>query len=101
MLERAGAERRHEGMVAHGSEAADGRCTLGNLGQVNDRYTLTDGLWSYLQRYAEKHRKAGNGFGFGLVGPENVARTLSARYHKDGSEILVRQPGKNPRRASQ
>lgn len=81
-----------------GSEAADGRCTLGNLGQVNDRYTLTDGLWSYLQRYAEKHRKAGNGFGFGLVGPENVARTLSARYHKDGSEILVKQPGKNPRR---
>lgn len=81
-----------------GSEAADGRCTLGNLGQVNDRYTLTDGLWSYLQRYAEKHRKAGNGFGFGLVGPENVARTLSARYYKDGSEILVRQPGKNPRR---
>lgn len=81
-----------------GSEAADGRCTIGNLGQVNDRYTLTDGLWSYLQRYAEKHRKAGNGFGFGLVGPENVARTLSARYHKDGSEILVKQPGKNPRR---
>lgn len=81
-----------------GSEAADGRCTLGTLGQVNDRYTLTDGLWSYLQRYAEKHRKAGNGFGFGLVGPENVARTLSARYHKDGSEILVKQPGKNPRR---
>jgi DNA (cytosine-5)-methyltransferase 1 len=81
-----------------GSEAADGHYTTGNFGKVNDRYTLTDGLWSYLQRYAEKHRRAGNGFGFGLVGPENVARTLSARYHKDGSEILVKQPGKNPRR---
>jgi DNA (cytosine-5)-methyltransferase 1 len=81
-----------------GSEAADGRYTTGSFGKVNERYTLTDGLWSYLQRYAEKHRSAGNGFGFGLVGPENVARTLSARYHKDGSEILVKQSGKNPRR---
>lgn len=81
-----------------GTETADGRNTLGDLGKVHDRYTLTDNLWAYLQRYAEKHRAAGNGFGFGLVGPQNVARTLSARYHKDGSEILVAQPGKNPRR---
>ena len=66
---------------------------------VLPKYTLTDHLWSYLQRYAEKHRAAGNGFGFGLVGANNTARTLSARYYKDGSEILIDQ-GKheNPRR---
>ena len=51
-----------------------------------------------MQDYKEKHRKAGNGFGFGLVGRENITRTLSARYHKDGSEILIKQKGKNPRR---
>jgi len=62
------------------------------------KYTLTDGLWSFLQGYAAKHAKAGNGFGYGLVGPDDVARTLSARYGKDGSEVLVRQPGGNPRR---
>lgn len=65
---------------------------------VNDKYTLTDHLWGYLQQYAAKHRAKGNGFGFGLVRPDMVARTLSARYHKDGSEILIEQPGKNPRR---
>jgi DNA (cytosine-5)-methyltransferase 1 len=65
---------------------------------VNPKYTLTDNLWEYLQAYAEKHRKKGNGFGFGIVGPKDVARTLSARYYKDGSEILIRQPRKNPRR---
>ncbi|RYG99117.1 MAG: DNA (cytosine-5-)-methyltransferase [Alphaproteobacteria bacterium] len=67
-------------------------------GKVQDRYTLSDHLWTYLQNYAEKHRLAGNGFGFGLVGPKDVARTLSARYHKDGSEILVKQSRKGPRR---
>lgn len=81
-----------------GSEAADDRYTVGSNGKVHERYTLTDGLWSYLQRYAAKHKAAGNGFGFGLVTPNQVARTLSARYHKDGSEILVAQHGKNPRR---
>jgi DNA (cytosine-5)-methyltransferase 1 len=65
---------------------------------VAEKYTLSDRLWQYLQNYAEKHRAKGNGFGFGLFGPENVARTLSARYYKDGSEILIRQDGKNPRR---
>jgi len=50
------------------------------------RYTLTDHMWRYLQDYAEKHRRKGNGFGFGLAGPDDVARTLSARYYKDGSE---------------
>ena len=67
-------------------------------GRVHDRYALTDHLWQYLQDYAEKHRRRGNGFGFGLVGPDDVARTLSARYYKDGSEILVRREGGNPRR---
>ena len=51
-----------------------------------------------MQAYAEKHRQKGNGFGFGLFGPNDVSRTLSARYYKDGSEILVKQHGKHPRR---
>ncbi|TDA69514.1 DNA (cytosine-5-)-methyltransferase [Sulfuricurvum sp. IAE1] len=63
------------------------------------KYTLTDHLWTYLQNYAKKHKAAGNGFGFGLVDRSQVARTLSARYHKDGSEILISQgTGSNPRR---
>jgi DNA (cytosine-5)-methyltransferase 1 len=81
------------------SEIPDQKYTVGNSGRVSEKYTLTDHLWNYLQRYKEKHQAAGNGFGFGLVGPENVARTLSARYYKDGSEILVKQDeGKAPRR---
>ena len=64
-----------------------------------DRYELSDNLWGYLQRYAAKHRAAGNGFGFGLVNDlDGISRTLSARYHKDGSEILIPQSGRNPRR---
>ncbi len=83
----------------NGSETPDQRFTVGNSGRVADRYTLTDHLWGYLQRYKEKHQAAGNGFGFGLVGPNDVARTLSARYYKDGSEILVAQEdGRPPRR---
>ncbi|MFZ2301412.1 MAG: DNA (cytosine-5-)-methyltransferase [Gallionella sp.] len=67
--------------------------------RVQDKYTLTDNLWLYLQNYAAKHRAKGNGFGFGLVKPGDVTRTLSARYYKDGSEILVHQgTRKNPRR---
>lgn len=65
---------------------------------VDDKYTLTDNLWAYLQNYAAKHRAAGNGFGYGIADPEGVSRTLSARYYKDGSEILIKQDGKNPRR---
>ncbi len=66
---------------------------------VPDKYTLSDHLWGYLQDYARKHQAAGNGFGFGLVTGNDTARTLSARYHKDGSEILVSQGArKNPRR---
>jgi len=68
-------------------------------GNPAEKYTLTDHLWNYLQNYAKKHAAAGNGFGFGLVTPQSIARTLSARYYKDGSEILVSQsPKKNPRR---
>jgi DNA (cytosine-5)-methyltransferase 1 len=65
---------------------------------VDDKYTLTDHLWNYLQNYAEKHRAKGNGFGYGLVDLEGISRTLSARYYKDGSEILIPQKNKNPRR---
>ncbi|MCB1169033.1 MAG: DNA (cytosine-5-)-methyltransferase [Leptospiraceae bacterium] len=65
---------------------------------VPANYTISDRLWQWHQDYAEKHRGKGNGFGFGLVGPEDTARTLSARYYKDGSEILIRQKEKNPRR---
>ncbi|MDK2972860.1 MAG: (cytosine-5)-methyltransferase 1 [Candidatus Sumerlaeota bacterium] len=82
-----------------GSEEEEFPYTTGRMAKVADRYTLTENLWNYLQAYAEKHRRKGNGFGFGLVGPGDTARTLSARYHKDGSEILIRQGGgKRPRR---
>ena len=65
---------------------------------VDPRYTLTERLWEYLQAYKEKHNAKGNGFGYSLFGPDDVTRTLSARYYKDGSEVLVAQPGKRPRR---
>lgn len=64
------------------------------------KYTLTDKLWKYLQDYSKKHKEKGNGFGFGLVDINGVTRTISARYYKDGSEILIPQNGKNPRRLS-
>lgn len=64
-----------------------------------EKYTLTNHLWNYLQEYAKKHQAAGNGFGFGLFTGNDIARTLSARYFKDGSEILISQGrAKNPRR---
>lgn len=66
--------------------------------QPESKYTLTDNLWKYLVDYAAKHRKKGNGFGYGIGDPDGVSRTLSARYYKDGSEILIAQKGKNPRR---
>lgn len=66
---------------------------------VDPKYTLSDKLWQYLQNYAEKHKAKGNGFGFGLTDPNGISRTLSARYYKDGSEILIPQgKGMNPRR---
>ena len=66
--------------------------------RVREKYTLTPRLWQYLQDYKKKHEALGHGFGYGLVTPDMVSRTLSARYHKDGSEILVAQPGDRPRR---
>lgn len=65
---------------------------------VEDKYTLSDKLWDYLQNYAAKHREAGHGFGYGIAPLDGVTRTISARYYKDGSEILIEQHGKNPRR---
>lgn len=82
-------------------DAADGP-KLGSILErhedVDPKYTLTPRLWEYLQKYKEKHNSKGNGFGFSLFGPNDVARTLSARYYKDGSEILIDQPGERPRR---
>ena len=90
------------GVILHpenGSEPRDIRYTDGENGRVRDKYTLSDKLWLYLQNYASKHKAKGNGFGFGVVDEDSVARTLSARYYKDGSEILVsRGKNKNPRR---
>lgn len=82
----------------NGTEKPDPPFTSGRQASVSDKYTLSNHLWRYLRDYAEKHREKGNGFGFGLFGPDDVARTLSARYFKDGSEILIRQRGKAPRR---
>lgn len=79
----------------------DARPKLKNIleEEIDAKYTLTDHLWQYLQSYAEKHRLKGNGFGFGLADREGTTRTLSARYYKDGSEILIPQrDGQNPRR---
>ncbi len=64
-----------------------------------EKYTLSDHLWNYLQEYSRKHKAKGNGFGFGLVDLTRHSRTLSSRYYKDGSEILIQQDlNKNPRR---
>ena len=68
---------------------------------IDSKYTLSDKLWAYLQAYAEKHKAKGNGFGYGLVDLNGISRTLSARYYKDGSEILIPQgENSNPRRLS-
>lgn len=82
-----------------GSEEAEEPYTIGESAKINPKYTLTPKLWAYLQAYAEKHKKAGNGFGFGMVDEDSISRTLSARYYKDGSEVLVSQGSKKrPRR---
>lgn len=75
--------------------------TLGDIleDNVSDKYTLSQHLWEYLRNYRDKHRKAGNGFGCSVFGRNDITRTLSARYYKDGSEILVDQGSKkSPRR---
>lgn len=82
-----------------GSERPEGHYTVGPKAEVDGRYTLSPKLWAYLKAYAAKHRAAGNGFGYSMVDGEGVARTLSARYYKDGSEILVSRGARNrPRR---
>ncbi|MET0231060.1 MAG: DNA (cytosine-5-)-methyltransferase [Rhodanobacteraceae bacterium] len=90
------------GSILHpedGSEDAESHYTVGANAEVDARYTLTPRLWTYLQNYARKHREAGNGFGYGLFDASGVARTLSARYYKDGSEILIsRGRAREPRR---
>jgi DNA (cytosine-5)-methyltransferase 1 len=88
------------GAILHpedGSELPEEPYT-GRCGIISEKYRLSEHLWSYLQHYAAKHRARGNGFGFGLNGPNDVSRTLSARYYKDGSEILIRTNGTTPRR---
>lgn len=79
---------------------SDRQPVLGDIleAEVPAKYTLTEHLWKYLQDYKAKHQRAGNGFGYSLFGPNDVTRTLSARYYKDGSEVLVAQPGNRPRR---
>lgn len=82
-----------------GTEPVEEPYTTGEKAVVAGKYTLTPRLWAYLRAYAEKHRKAGNGFGYGLVDGDSITRTLSARYYKDGSEILLsRGKRKRPRR---
>jgi DNA (cytosine-5)-methyltransferase 1 len=77
----------------------DQRLYLDASGKVHEKYVLSDKLWAYLQAYAVKHRARGNGFGCSVVGKEDISRTLSARYYKDGSEILIdRGHNRNPRR---
>ncbi|MEP7197980.1 MAG: DNA (cytosine-5-)-methyltransferase [Saprospiraceae bacterium] len=66
--------------------------------KVDLKYTLSEHLWNYLQNYAKKHKEKGNGFGFGLVDLNGISRTMSARYYKDGSEILIPQKNNIPRR---
>ncbi len=83
----------------NGTDPSEWNFLEGKNRKVSAAYTLSDKLWDYLQNYAAKHREKGNGFGFGLVTGKDTARTLSARYYKDGSEILVSQGSKNnPRR---
>jgi DNA (cytosine-5)-methyltransferase 1 len=85
----------------NGSEDSEYPYTLGELSEVNEKYYLSDKLWSCLKSHKEKHSQKGNGFGYGLVDPltDSMTRTLSARYHKDGSEILIKSSNyKNPRK---
>lgn len=67
--------------------------------KVDKKYTISDKLWSYLQNRKEEQKAKGNGFGFSLFDANSeYVSTISARYGKDGSEILIKQKGKNPRK---
>ena len=81
-------------------ELIDKRPVLGDVleDKVDEKYTLKDGTWNALQRHRAKHKAKGNGFGFNLADKKGIANTLSARYYKDGAEILIDQGKKNPRR---
>lgn len=83
---------------ANGKEEPEKEYTLGKKAKVNDKYILSDKLWKYLYDYAAKHKAKGNGFGYGMVTKKSTARTLSARYYKDGSEVLISRGRGNPRR---
>jgi DNA (cytosine-5)-methyltransferase 1 len=63
-----------------------------------DRYRLTEGVWRALLRHRQRHEAKGAGFGYGIAEPGGVTRTLSARYYKDGAEILIRLPDGDPPR---
>lgn len=83
----------------NGAEEAEYPYTVGQNAEVSEVFSLTGKLWQYLQDYRKKHAEKGNGFGFSLISKDDTARTLSARYHKDGSEILIDQGRhRNPRR---
>jgi DNA (cytosine-5)-methyltransferase 1 len=83
----------------NGTEPTEEPYTTGRRAKVSSKYTLSDKLWKYLEGYAARHKALGNGFGCGVVKKNDTARTLSARYYKDGSEILIDQgKGRNPRR---
>ena len=89
----------HPGDGSEDSESDGFRSYIvGKKGKVNDKYILSDKLWNYLYDYAAKHKAKGNGFGYGMVTKKSTARTLSARYYKDGSEILINRGRGNPRR---
>ena len=66
---------------------------------VDPKYTISDRLWAGHQRRKREHREKGNGFGYSLFTEDSLyTSTISARYYKDGSEILIAQKGKNPRK---
>lgn len=66
---------------------------------VDSKYTISDKLWAGHQRRKEEHKQKGNGFGYCLFNHESkYTSTISARYYKDGSEILIEQKNMNPRK---
>ena len=82
-----------------GTELQEAPYTVGPHATVEKKFIISTKLWTYLQNYKKKHQQLGNGFGFGMVAHHDTSRTLSARYHKDGAEVLVfRGEGRNPRR---
>ncbi|MDX1460585.1 MAG: DNA (cytosine-5-)-methyltransferase [Xanthomonadales bacterium] len=97
-LRRMGFSHKMDEVLHNGNDELDPQYVSEKSGMPLSKYTLSDKLWKYLQDYRAKHEAAGNGFGFSAVSTNDTARTLSARYHKDGSEILVTQEKKNPRR---